>query len=140
MKKFTKVLAVLLAVAVFATAFAACSKNGGTSSKVKVIDIALSDEEYAFGVDKNQPELKQQVNDFVAEIKSNGKLDEICNKYFADGTPEGITSATQDPSKDQLVVATNAEFAPLNISRAINSSALIWKSQIFLLKSLTKSL
>ena len=53
MKKFTKVLAVLLAVAVFATAFAACSKNGGTSSKVKVIDIALSDEEYAFGVDKN---------------------------------------------------------------------------------------
>lgn len=112
MKKFTKVLAVLLAVAVFATAFAACSKNGGTSSKVKVIDIALSDEEYAFGVDKNQPELKQQVNDFVAEIKSNGKLDEICNKYFADGTPEGITSATQDPSKDQLVVATNAEFAP----------------------------
>lgn len=70
MKKFTKVLAVLLAVAVFATAFAACSKNGGTSSKVKVIDIALSDEEYAFGVDKNQPELKQQVNDFVAEIKS----------------------------------------------------------------------
>lgn len=69
MKKFTKVLAVLLAVAVFATAFAACSKNGSTSSKVKVIDIALSDEEYAFGVDKNQPELKQQVNDFVAEIK-----------------------------------------------------------------------
>lgn len=71
MKKFTKVLAVLLAVAVFATAFAACSKNGSTSSKVKVIDIALSDEEYAFGVDKNQPELKRQVNDFVAEIKSN---------------------------------------------------------------------
>ena len=48
MKKFTKVLAVLLAVAVFATAFAAWSKNGGTSSKGKVIDIALSDEEYAF--------------------------------------------------------------------------------------------
>lgn len=77
-----------------------------------MIDIALSDEEYAFGVDKNQPELKQQVNDFIAEIKANGQLDEICNKYFANGTPEGVTSAVQDSSKDQLVVATNAEFNP----------------------------
>ena len=112
MKKFTKVLAVLLAVAIFATAFAACSKNGGSSAKVKVIDIALSDEEYAFGVDKNQPELKQQVNDFIAEIKANGQLDEISNQYLATGTPEGVTSAVQDSSKDQLVVATNAEFNP----------------------------
>lgn len=74
MKKFTKVLAVLLAVAIFATAFAACSKNGGSSAKVKVIDIALSDEEYAFGVDKNQPELKQQVNDLLRKLKQTASL------------------------------------------------------------------
>lgn len=69
MKKFTKVLAVLLAVAVFATAFAACSKNGGTSSKVKVIDIALSDEEYAFGVDKTSPNSSSRL--MISLLKSN---------------------------------------------------------------------
>lgn len=114
MKKISKVLAVLLAVALIVATFAACSSKStdSTNGKVKVIDIALSDEEYAFGVDKNQPELKQQVNDFIAEIKENGKLDEVCNKYFSDGVPEGVTSAAEDASKDQLVVATNAEFKP----------------------------
>lgn len=114
MKKISKVLAVLLVVALIVATFAACSSKStdSTNGKVKVIDIALSDEEYAFGVDKNQPELKQQVNDFIAEIKENGKLDEVCNKYFSDGVPEGVTSAAEDASKDQLVVATNAEFKP----------------------------
>jgi polar amino acid transport system substrate-binding protein len=42
----------------------------------------------------------------------DGTFEEICNKYFGDGTPTPVTSATEDPSKDQLVVATNAEFAP----------------------------
>ena len=42
----------------------------------------------------------------------NGKFDEICNKYFADGTPTPIKSAELDDSKDQLVVATNAAFEP----------------------------
>ena len=84
----------------------------GATDEVKVIDIALTDEKYAFGVDKNQPELLAQVNTFIAEIKTNGKLDEICEKYFQGGDPAGVTSAAEDSSKDQLVVATNAQFEP----------------------------
>ncbi len=109
MKKVLKVLSVLLVIAVIATAFAGCS---GGSVTAKVIEINLSDEEYAFGVDKNQPELMEEANALIAEIKSNGTLDEICNRYFAGGEPVGVTSAQLDTSKDQLVVATNAEFAP----------------------------
>lgn len=109
MKKVLKVLSVLLAIAVIAAAFAGCS---GGSVTAKVIEINLSDEEYAFGVDKNQPELMEEANALIAEIKSNGTLDEICNRYFAGGEPVGVTSAQLDTSKDQLVVATNAEFAP----------------------------
>ena len=37
---------------------------------VKMIDIALSTEEYAFGVDKNQPELLNSVNAFIDKIKA----------------------------------------------------------------------
>lgn len=83
----------------------------------KVIDIDLTNEEYAFGVDKNQPELLEKTNEFIAKIKSDGTLDEICKKYFSDGEPEAVKSATLDTSKDQLVVATNAAFEPFEYTK-----------------------
>ncbi len=89
---------------------AAGGSTGG--SAVKVIDIDLTDEQYAFGVDKDQPELLEQVNAFVAESKSDGTLDAICEKYFGGGEPQAVQSAKLDESKDQLVVATNASFEP----------------------------
>ena len=55
-----------------------------TAKTAKVIDIDLTDEEYAFGVDKNQPELLEQVNAFISKIKEDGTLDEICDKYFGE--------------------------------------------------------
>ncbi len=81
---------------------------------IKVIDIPLTVEEYAFGVDKAQSELLASVNTILAEIKSNGTLDAIVAAY---ATGEGIKpfeSAKFDASKadKQLVVATNASFAP----------------------------
>ncbi len=87
-------------------------KTKGKQAAVKVIDVDLTDEEYAFGVDKDQPELLKEANAFIKEIKGNGKFDEICNKYFGDGEPTAVKSAEPDSSKDQLVVATNASFEP----------------------------
>lgn len=52
---------------------------------VKVINIKLTDEQYAFGVDKAQPELLTKFNTYLAQIKENGKFDEIVNKYFSEG-------------------------------------------------------
>ena len=110
MKNSTRLIAVVL-VAVFAlAALAACADKNDVTAKV--IEIELTDEDYAFGVDKDQPELLEQVNDFVKEIMDNGTFEEICNKYFGDGTPSPVQSATLDTSKDQLVVATNAAFEP----------------------------
>ncbi len=109
MKKF---LAIALA-AVMLFALAACGGNTDESTEVvKIIDINLTEEEYAFGVDKDQPELLNDVNEFIAKIMADGTFDEICNKYFGDGTPTPVKSAVEDPSKDQLIVATNAAFAP----------------------------
>ncbi len=105
-----KVLAIALA-AIMLFGLVACSSNDDASG-VKLISINLSDEEYAFGVDKNQPELLEDVNAFIKKILSDGTFDSICNNYFGDGTPKGVASAELDTSKDQLIVATNAEFAP----------------------------
>lgn len=125
MKTIVKVIAVVMALALGLTALWACGgkeekpNNEEKKAAVKVIDVDLTDELYAFGVDKNQPELLAKVNEFIAKIQSNGKFDEICNKYFADGTPTAVKSGTYDPAKadTQLVVATNAAFEPFEFKK-----------------------
>lgn len=115
-----KKLVSFLLVAVMVLSMTACgssdSDNGSTENEgpvtAKVIAIDLTSEQYAFGVDKDQPELLEEVNTFIKEIKEDGTLDAICEKYFGDGEPTAVTSAALDDSKDQLVVATNASFAP----------------------------
>ena len=61
MKKILSIVLVvaLLSVAVFA--LAACNDDKG----VKVIEIPLTEEEYAFGINKNDPELLAQVNQII---------------------------------------------------------------------------
>ena len=105
MKKF---LAILFAVLMLTSVLAAC----GEKVTANVVEVDLTDELYAFGVDKKQPELLEEVNAFIKEIKEDGTLTEICDKYFSDGTPTPVESAKLDSSKDQLVVATNAAFEP----------------------------
>lgn len=121
MKKF---IAILLVVVCTVSLITACgnkdTENTGKNDeavKAKVIDVDLTEEEYAFGVDKTQPELLEQVNAFVKEIKENGTLDQICDKYFGEGEPEGIESAKRDDSKEQLIVATNAAFEPFEYTK-----------------------
>ena len=48
---------------------------------IKVIDIPLTEEEYAFGVDKAQPELLASVNAIIAAMKADGdtKLEVLVN-------------------------------------------------------------
>ena len=128
--KMRKVLSALL-VAACTLSLAACgssnSKNettgasgetaAGSANTAKVIDVDLTSEEYAFGVDKTQPELLEQTNTFIQKIKDDGTLDAICAKYFGDGEPEAVESAELDSSKDQLVVATNAAFEPFEYTK-----------------------
>ncbi|MBE6617210.1 MAG: transporter substrate-binding domain-containing protein [Ruminococcaceae bacterium] len=104
-----KIISLALVALMLACLFISCGK---AAPAVKVIEIDLTEEEYAFGVDKTQPELLTKVNTFIDEIMANGKFDEICNNYFGDGTPKAVESAALDTTKDQLVVATNAAFEP----------------------------
>lgn len=120
-----KLISIMLVLVLSTTMLCAC---GGSESvdtdkvavTAKVIDIDLTEEEYAFGVDKTQPELLEQVNEFVKEIKEDGTLDAICDKYFGDGEPEAVVSAKRDDSKDQLIVATNAAFEPFEYTKGDN--------------------
>lgn len=73
MKKLTKICATLLAV-VMAASLIGCSNSGAANKKVKVIDIQLTQEEYAFGVEKDNDELLAKVNEYIAQIKKRRHL------------------------------------------------------------------
>ena len=110
-----KVISLLLAVVMLATLCCACGKSDSSAEKVKVINIALSEEQYAFCVNKEDPELLTKVNEYLTKIKGDGTFDAICNNYFGDGTPNKVASATEDKSKDQLIVATSTGFEPFEM-------------------------
>ena len=124
MKNLKKILALALAV-LFVFSLAACGESSEpeTTSEAqpaeeaaavtaKVINIPLSSEEYAFAVNPNDDELLKSVNAFLAEIKDNGKYDEVISHYFGEGTPVEVESAQEDSSKDQLIVITEPGFEP----------------------------
>ncbi len=128
--KLKKFLALSVSAVLAMTALTACGSKDdsseaaseSTSSKktAKVIEIDLTDEQYAFGVDKDQPELLTQVNDFIKSMNEDGSFEEICNHYFGDGEPVAVESAKLDANKDQLVVATNAAFEPFEYTKGEN--------------------
>lgn len=137
MKKF---LSVCLTAALAVSMLAGCGSKSEEKVTAKVIDIDLTNEEYAFGVDKQQPELLDEVNTFIGKIKEDGTLDEICNKYFSDGEPEGVESAALDTSKDQLVVATNAAFEPFEYTKGDTYYGIDMEIASLLAKELGKEL
>jgi len=81
---------------------------------LKIIEIALSSENYGIGIDKNQAELKTQIDNILATKEA--EINAIKEKYMngEESKYVGVTSGKKDSSKaaQQLVVATNAEFAP----------------------------
>lgn len=83
-------------------------------SGLKINPIALSSENYGIAVDKAQAELKTKI-DGVLESKA-AEIQAIKDKYMNNEEAKfvGVTSATKDAAKadQQLVLATNAEFAP----------------------------
>ena len=92
------------------TANALCKEIDG----IKIIDIALSSENYGIGIDPAQADLKTKIDGILADKAA--EIDAIKEKYMNgdEANYVGVTSAAKDVSKadQQLVVATNAEFTP----------------------------
>ncbi len=112
-KNVVKILSIVLVLVVAVScivAFTACGNKGANGDVVKYLDINLSDEDYAFAIQKTDATLKTQMNNFIAKIKSNGKLDEIFNNYASGNVTEVVSVAETTPNA--LIVATNAAFPP----------------------------
>ena len=92
------------------TAQALCKEISG----IKMIDIALSSENYGIGIDPAQADLKTKIDGILTSKAA--EIDAIKEKYMNSEEDKyvGVTPAAKDVSRAdaQLVVATNAEFAP----------------------------
>lgn len=142
MKKITAIVMTLVLLAGVAM-LAGCGSKEEKKADVeaaRVIGVELTQEEYAFGVDKAQPELLEKTNAFIDKIMSDGTFDEICNRYFGDGEPVLVKSATRDSSKDQLVVATNAGFEPFEYTVGDSYAGIDMEIAQLLAKELGKEL
>ena len=74
------------------------------------LDQILTEEEYAFAVQKGNSALLDAVNGVLAEMKESGKLDEIINKYKAEeeAPAEGETTADGASAEEAATEAVPA--------------------------------
>ena len=115
--KMKKIISLILALTVIcATMLTSCSFfDKGGEPVAKIIDVKLTDEEYAFVCKKGNTELVNGFNAFLTEIKANGQFDALVNKYFkGEGEKVGYAVTTTDiqNTDDNLIVATNCPFEP----------------------------
>ena len=115
--KMKKIISLILALTIVCSfMLTSCSLITGSSEPVaKIIDVKLTDEEYAFVCKKGNTELVDSFNAFLAEIKANGQFDTLVNKYFkGEGEKVGYEVTTTDVQNtaDNLIVATNCPFEP----------------------------
>ncbi len=85
-----------------------------TNDAVTVLAEPFTVEDYAICVSKSKSDLTAAMNAAIAELKADGTLQAILDKYI--GQVEGAkgyeSPADIDRSKGTLVMATNAEFPP----------------------------
>ena len=112
MKKSIFTAALTLALA-GSLSLAACGDK--SEAVVKIIDVNLTEEEYAFVMDKENTALKADFDGFLADLKTDGTFDKIVDKYFkGEGTKKGYSVETGDVTntEDKFVVVTNCPFEP----------------------------
>lgn len=117
MKKLITLVLALTMILTMTLSLASCNNGGGESDVdlVKVVDVKLTDEEYAFVAKKGNTQFVNDFNAFLAEIKSNGTFDSLVSKYFeGTGTKVGYDVTTTDVANtdSNLVVVTNCPFEP----------------------------
>jgi polar amino acid transport system substrate-binding protein len=83
--------------------------------ELKILDEEFALEDYAICISKDNTELKEKINDALAQLKADGTLDSIISNYIGDdtkGQKPYESPADVDRSNGTLVMATNAAFEP----------------------------
>ncbi len=82
--------------------------------ELTTLDTAFAEESYAIAVSKDNADLTEQLNGAIAELKEDGTLDAILDKYIAkvEGAEGYVSPEGTEYPNGTLVMATNATFDP----------------------------
>ena len=82
--------------------------------ELTTLDTAFAEESYAIAVSKDNPDLTEALNGAIAELKEDGTLDAILDKYIAkvEGATGYVSPEGTEYPNGTLVMATNAAFDP----------------------------
>jgi polar amino acid transport system substrate-binding protein len=75
---------------------------------IKILDEPITEEQYAIAISKDNEALLNAVNEALADMQDNGKLDEIIAKYIGDNAIE-IEEATDSESEAESEADSEAE-------------------------------
>lgn len=144
MKKFLTLLLSALLVVGACVGLTACGGDEVSDPVVKVINVDLSDEQYAYGVKKGDTELLNSVNQFLVDKKT--EIDAIFEKYTT-ATPDQLSSfgssaiqTTPTGSDNELVVATNLDFPPFEYANGNKIAGIDMEIAQLLANYLSKTL
>lgn len=118
---FTNLIVALLVISVVLGIVACGTADVSGDPVLKVIDIKLTDEQYAFVCKKGNSELVESMNAFMEQIKDDGTFDMLVSKYFeGTGVKVGYPVSTTDVENtdSNLIVVTNCPFEPFEYMEA----------------------
>lgn len=115
-KNLTKILALMSAFAMLTACLAGCGEtktddNASDGVTLKILDTEYTVEDYAVCVAKENTELLDKINAALEEIKADGTQQAIVDKYIS-GVEHELTFQADAEGKDELHMATNAQFPP----------------------------
>ncbi len=103
-----KIIALTLALMLAVCCLAGC---GAKKTTLTILDTEYAIEDYAICVAKENTELLEKIDAALAEIKENGTAQAIVDKYIS-GVDHGLTFQADAEGKDEIHMATNAQFPP----------------------------
>ncbi len=119
MKKFAKVIAVILALVTVVSVFAACNsgnkepakENANEDVKLTILSTEYITEDYAIAVSKDDPQLLEDINNALKSLKEDGTVKKIQDKYIL-GVEHDLVFQQDVEGKEVIKMGTNAEFPP----------------------------
>lgn len=103
-----KIVSMVLALSLCAALFTAC---GNKKVTLKILDTEYASEDYAICIAKENTELLNKVNAALDELTADGTAKKIVDKYIS-GTANDLVFQANADGKDELHMATNAQFPP----------------------------
>lgn len=102
-----KTLTLILALLMIVGLFAGCGKK----VELQILDTEYITEDYAIAFAKDNKELSAEVDGALKALIEDGTVQKIVDKYIS-GVEHDLTLQADAEGKEELVMATNAEFPP----------------------------